>query len=105
MVEPRYTHTDAMHRTRAGVEGRLEAGDIVLLDGRTLEEAIADQTYVHIQLAALADWTIDHFMGRAPSVVVIDSAGTTVLGDVEYVDDDHLVLHFTVAFSGTAYLN
>jgi hypothetical protein len=43
-------------------------------------------------------------MGLFPSVVVVDSAGTVVLGDIEYISDSELILTFAAPFGGTAYL-
>jgi hypothetical protein len=64
-----------------------------------------DATYVHTQMVAAATWTIVHNLGKFPAVVVIDSAGTVVEGDVAYVDADTVILRFSAAFGGTAYLN
>jgi hypothetical protein len=62
-------------------------------------------TYVFNQASPLAVWTINHGLGEFPSVAVIDSTGAMVEGDVSYVSSEQIVLSFTGAFSGTAYLN
>jgi hypothetical protein len=62
-------------------------------------------TYIFIQAIPAAAWTINHGLGEFPSVAVIDSTGAQVEGDVSYVSGDQIVLSFTGAFSGTAYLN
>lgn len=36
---------------------------------------------------------------------VVDSAGTVVIGEVDYLDDNTVRLTFCAAFSGTAYFN
>ena len=64
-----------------------------------------DQTYIHTQSAASDVWEIKHNLGRQPNVTVVDSAGTVVIGDVLYIDDDTITIHFAGAFSGSAYLN
>ena len=61
--------------------------------------------YVHTQAVPAADWTITHNLGRYPSVTVIDSAGSTVVGDVEYLSNNAVAIHFNAAFGGAAYLN
>jgi hypothetical protein len=38
-------------------------------------------------------------------VTVKDSAGSTVIGEVEYVDLNNITITFSGAFSGEAYLN
>jgi hypothetical protein len=61
--------------------------------------------YTHNQGAASANWTVTHNLGFNPNVIVIDSAGTNVEGDVTYVNANSLTLHFSAAFSGYAYLS
>lgn len=62
-------------------------------------------TYTHLQAAPLATWVITHGLGRRPSVTVVDSAGTVVVGDVNYLSDTQIAVAFSSAFSGAAYLN
>ena len=62
-------------------------------------------TYIHSQIAPAAIWMINHELGKHPSVAIVDSAGTVVVGEVEYIDDDTIRASFTAAFAGKAYLN
>lgn len=62
-------------------------------------------TYVHTQTAPAAVWTITHNLDRYPSVVVVDSAGMVVMGDVQYQSKDVIQVAFTAPFAGVAYLN
>lgn len=64
-----------------------------------------DKSFTHNQSAPATTWTINHNLGKNPSVSVVDSAGTQVFGSVNYVTLNQLTVHFSVAFSGTAYLN
>lgn len=66
---------------------------------------IVNQTYIYEQPSASAVWTINHNLGKHPSVTVVDSAGTVVVGDVQYTSNDQIICTFTGAFSGMAYLN
>lgn len=50
-------------------------------------------------------WMIQHNLGKYPSIIVKDSAGTTVEGDVEYLDLNTVRIIFSGAFSGVAYFN
>lgn len=73
-----------------------------------LEEALAankDKNYVHIQRAAAKVWYIQHNLNKMPSVVVQDSAGNTVIGEINYESENVVVLKFNGSFSGKAYLN
>jgi len=65
----------------------------------------AHQTYVYNQNTPSATWTITHNLTAYPSVTVIDSAGTYVIGNIEYISNNVLQLTFSAAFAGQALLN
>jgi hypothetical protein len=58
----------------------------------------------HTQGNATTTWTINHLLGGYPSVMIVDSAKTVVIGEVNYVSTSQVVVNFTSAFSGYAYL-
>src|SRR4051812_5301207 len=62
-------------------------------------------TYIHVQSVASSSWTITHNLGRFPSVTIIDSGNSVVEGNREYIDSNTILLTFSGAFSGKAYLN
>lgn len=62
-------------------------------------------TFIFRQDEAKDTWRIVHNLHRRPSVSVIDSGDSIVYGDVDYISDDELVITFSAAFSGKAYLN
>jgi hypothetical protein len=62
-------------------------------------------TYIHNQNTPLDVWTITHNLGKLPSVTVVDSAENIVYGDIEYINNNAIVISFIGAFSGKAYLN
>lgn len=57
------------------------------------------------QIVPAAVWTINHGLGRYPSVTVIDSAGDPIVGDARYPSNNVIVITFTSPLAGTAYLN
>jgi len=60
----------------------------------------------HTQGTAATTWTIDHNLGYEPGgVAVVDSAGTEVVGTVTYSSTNRIVVSFTSAFSGKAYIS
>lgn len=61
--------------------------------------------YTHTQSSPSTTWTITHNLGYHPSVTVVDSAQTVVIGDVTYVSDNQLIVSFSVPFGGKAYLS
>ena len=60
--------------------------------------------HTHIQNIPSATWTITHSLGGNPSVTVVDSANSVVVGEVTYVDTSTVRIEFSGAFSGYAYL-
>lgn len=61
--------------------------------------------YTHTQSSPSTTWTITHNLGYHPSVTVVDSADSAVIGDVTYVSENQLIVTFSVAFGGKAYLS
>lgn len=64
-----------------------------------------DKTDVYYQNTASSSWNVTHNLGKYPSVSVTDSAGNAVFGEVKYVDENNLIITFSAAFSGNAYMN
>lgn len=62
-------------------------------------------TYTHTQASASATWTITHNLNCFPSVTVVDSAGSVVVGDVVYISANVVSITFVASFGGKAYLN
>ena len=50
-------------------------------------------------------WNITHNLGKFPSITVIDTGDTVVTGEYTYTDNNNVVLNFSAAFAGKAYLN
>lgn len=67
--------------------------------------ASGDLSFTHIQGTASDTWNITHNLGKYPSVTVVNNSEIEVIGDVTYTDTNNLVITFTGAFSGKAYLN
>ena len=80
--------------------------------GKTVmtQPIIGDITYTHNQSSVSNTWTITHKLNRFPSVTVVDSTNTVVIGTVVYNSVNQLTITFfqagsALAFSGKAYLN
>jgi len=69
----------------------------------TLEAGPAtNSTELFEQAISASTWTINHNQGRYPSIDVIDSAGTHVIGDISYTSLNQAVVTFDNAFAGKA---
>ena len=62
-------------------------------------------TFQFTQGAPATTWNIQHNLGKFPSITVIDSGNTVVNGEYTYTDNNNVVLSFSAAFAGKAYLN
>ena len=63
------------------------------------------ESYVHDQLSSSSTWTVIHNLNKYPNVTILDSAGTLVIGEIEYLSKNSLMLRFAAEFSGKAYLS
>lgn len=71
----------------------------------SIRPIIRTDTYIHHQDRASDTWEIHHTLHKWPSVTIVDSAKTVVVGCIQYIDEDYIILTFSQPFSGTAYLN
>ena len=65
----------------------------------------SDLHYLHEQFIPLNIWNITHNLNKYCSVTIVDSAGSTVIGDVDYLSLNQIRLTFSGAFSGKAFCN
>lgn len=96
----------ARKKTGAIVNKTMEPSHTVIPDGHTLESHTeGDKYFAYEWRKPTTKITINHNLEKNPSVTVIDTAGSEILGDIEYVDQNTLTLIFSAAVRGTAYLN
>lgn len=62
-------------------------------------------TYTFEQGQSSEMWIINHNLSKFPSVTVVDTAGTALVGEVTYLSKDSLMIKFSTPFTGKAYLN
>ena len=89
-------------------QDKLIAGENIILNNNIISiasEAITDKTYVHTQKVASDTWYIKHNLGKFPSVSVVDSAKTIIVCDIDYINENELVIKSKSPFSGTCYCN
>lgn len=64
-----------------------------------------DKHFVFSQLTPATTWNIEHPLNKFPSVTVVDSGGSFVVGEITYIDISNVTVTFQSAFAGKAYLN
>ena len=62
-------------------------------------------TYVHTQSTASSTWVIPHNKGFFPSVTLVDGSNNVINTDIEYQNDNEVVITFSSPVEGKAYLN
>ena len=87
-----------------GATGRTGAQGIMGLQGVQGAQG-SWLAYTYRQTSDSRTWYINHNLGTYPSVSVTDVNGIVITCEVEYVDENNIILNFTNPSSGTAYLN
>lgn len=112
IATPEYGATIADVIERAIVDVRLKDNtqatyEFLNLAGDIVQEIslVANQTYTHTQTEGALTWTINHNLGKFPSITITDLQGIVVEATVQYVDNNTIIATFTEATSGKAYLN
>jgi hypothetical protein len=68
------------------------------------DTSAANIFYVHNQSTPSSTWTVNHNLGGNPTAVVHDSAGTQCEGNFSYPSVNQMLITFSAAFSGVAYI-
>ena len=71
----------------------------------TFGDNAGDKTFIYDQVVPATIWTVQHGLNKFPSITVVDSAKSVVVGDYTYVDNNNVILEFSAAFAGKAYFN
>lgn len=80
---------------------------VVLEGNKTTDELniSGDKTYVHTQRVASEVWEIQHNLNKYPTIAIVDSGNSVVVGEIKYIDENNVTVTFTSPFSGKAFCN
>lgn len=89
------------------LENKPKINNVTLEGNKTSSELgiTGDKHFTYIKSTPDKIWEITHNLDKYPSVTVVDSAGSVVMGDITYTSKSSLTVTFSAAFSGKAYLN
>ena len=73
--------------------------------GTVWDDAPQAPTFVFTQNLPSTTWNITHNLGKFPSITVIDTGNTVVVGEYNYTSNTNVILTFSAGFAGKAYLN
>ena len=93
--------------------GSLSNGNLNNLQSYSISVFTAgDKNILHTQSSASNSWTVNHNMGKYPSVSIVEcdpsaneTDGDLVIGEVTYNSINQLTIKFAAAISGVAYIN
>jgi hypothetical protein len=101
-TEPDFFAVTVSNQSANGV---LKVSSHYIFSEFTDPNAGGDLNFTYTQASTALVWNITHNLGKNPSVSVADSAGTWVVGQVDYINNNELTITFNAAFQGVAYLN
>lgn len=64
-----------------------------------------DKTFVYEWSNPLSTITISHNLNKFPSVTIVDTTGSEIVGDITYVNINTVTITFSAAARGIAYFN
>jgi hypothetical protein len=62
-------------------------------------------TFIFTQAIPTNVWVIPHYLGKFPSVSVVNINNVVMYGDITYIDNNNIEIEFSAGFSGKAYIN
>lgn len=68
-------------------------------------DAATDKTFEFTQVTPSTTWDVTHNLNKFPSITVVDTGETVVIGSYNYTSKNNVTLTFSAAFAGKAYLN
>ena len=81
--------------------------DVTLIGNKTSKDLgiIEDKNFVYTQAVSSDVWEIQHNLDKYPSITIVDSGNSVVIGEIVYIDKNNVRITFASAFSGKAYFN
>ena len=65
----------------------------------------SDSHYEHVQMVPATTWSVQHNLGKYPSITIIDTSGDEVWCDVRHNSTNEITLSFSREFAGVAVCN
>jgi hypothetical protein len=64
-----------------------------------------DKNFIYNQTNPSAVWNVTHNLEKRPTTTVVDTAGSHVVGQIDYINENEVIITFGASFSGYAYFN
>ena len=98
-------YVDSASTSATGISFTAASGITATTVQAAIEEVRNRSKYTHDQSSPTTTWSITHNLGYKPNVAVVDTSDTLCFGDVDYTNDNALVVTFAQSFGGKAYLS
>jgi hypothetical protein len=98
-------YVDSASTSAGGISFEAGSGLTSTTVQAAIEEVRNKSKYTHDQSSPTTTWSITHNLGYKPNVAVVDTSDTLCFGDVDYTNDNALVVTFAQSFGGKAYLS
>lgn len=64
-----------------------------------------DKNYIYEQTEAKDVWVINHDLEKYPSVIIVDDNNIVIVGEIEYMNKNQVIIRFNKNETGKAILN
>ena len=91
--------------TFLGGNGSMQLESIYEIINFVKADDAGDLNFTFTQAAPALVWTVNHNLGKNPSVSIVDNTGEEVYTRVDYTNLNSLTITFAQAFAGKAYMN
>ncbi|WP_443863221.1 hypothetical protein [Fusobacterium ulcerans] len=65
----------------------------------------SDKNYIYKQTEAKDVWVINHDLEKYPSVIIVDDNNIVIVGEIEYMNKNQVIIRFNKNKTGKAILN
>jgi hypothetical protein len=90
------------------IGGSISGGDLGTVGGSIINGpavSVDPTSFIFNQPTPLASWVINHNLNGFPSVTTTDLSGNVILGQVQYLNANTVIVTFSTPVAGVAYLN
>lgn len=65
----------------------------------------SDKNYIHEQTEPKSTWIINHDLDKYPSVIIVYDNNIVIVGEIEYMNKNQVIIRFNKNETGKAILN
>lgn len=70
-----------------------------------LDSAINNDNFVFVQSSPSNQWVINHTLNKTPQIIIYDENNQVIIGDISIINNNQVIINFTVPITGKAILS